>query len=142
MKVLIRTLAARLLQLSPPTITAIALCAVLAISAIDYFSPAPMSFVLFYMLVAVFAAWGAGKWHGLLVSGVAVIAISAVEWTFHRGVPQTGLVAVWNSSTRFLAFTIATIVRPEILVIDEMLSAGDIEFIDKARTRIQGLLDG
>lgn len=41
-----------------------------------------------------------------------------------------------------LAFTIATIVRPEILVIDEMLSAGDIEFIDKARTRIQGLLDG
>lgn len=41
-----------------------------------------------------------------------------------------------------LAFTIATIVRPEILLLDEMLSAGDIEFLEKAQARVQALLDG
>jgi ABC-type polysaccharide/polyol phosphate transport system ATPase subunit len=40
-----------------------------------------------------------------------------------------------------LAFTIATTVRPEIVLLDEMLSAGDIKFIDKAKERINRLLD-
>jgi lipopolysaccharide transport system ATP-binding protein len=40
-----------------------------------------------------------------------------------------------------LAFTIATSVKPEILVLDEMLSAGDHLFIEKARVRIRRLLD-
>jgi ABC-type polysaccharide/polyol phosphate transport system ATPase subunit len=40
-----------------------------------------------------------------------------------------------------LAFTIATIVKPEILLLDEMLSAGDIEFVEKAQARIRRLLD-
>jgi ABC-type polysaccharide/polyol phosphate transport system ATPase subunit len=39
-----------------------------------------------------------------------------------------------------LAFTIATLVRPEILVLDEMISAGDIEFVHKAKDRIDKLL--
>lgn len=39
-----------------------------------------------------------------------------------------------------LAFTIATIIRPEILVMDEMLSAGDLEFMQKAKERMDQIL--
>lgn len=40
-----------------------------------------------------------------------------------------------------LAFTIATMIEPEILIFDEMLSAGDAAFIAKAQTRMNNLLD-
>lgn len=40
-----------------------------------------------------------------------------------------------------LAFSIATAVRPEILLIDEALSVGDAEFRDKSQRRIQDLVD-
>ena len=39
-----------------------------------------------------------------------------------------------------LAFTIATSIRPDILIIDEMLAAGDAEFAEKARRRISDLV--
>lgn len=39
-----------------------------------------------------------------------------------------------------LAFTIATMIRPEILVFDEMLSAGDAQFIDKAKKRMDAVV--
>ncbi len=42
--------------------------------------------------------------------------------------------------TMRLAFTIATIIRPEILLVDEILSAGDMLFIEKARRRIKSLI--
>ena len=35
-----------------------------------------------------------------------------------------------------LAFTIATMIEPEVLLLDEMLSAGDLEFMQKAQKRI------
>lgn len=40
-----------------------------------------------------------------------------------------------------LAFSIATTIEPEILLVDEVLSAGDLAFQCKARTRIEQLLD-
>jgi homopolymeric O-antigen transport system ATP-binding protein len=40
-----------------------------------------------------------------------------------------------------LAFAIATQVDPEILLLDESLSAGDLGFVDKAKARILSLLD-
>lgn len=40
-----------------------------------------------------------------------------------------------------LAFTIATSIEPEILVFDEMLSAGDAAFFQKAQDRIKSLVD-
>lgn len=40
-----------------------------------------------------------------------------------------------------LAFTIATMVRPEILLIDEMLAAGDAAFILKAKQRLSELIN-
>ena len=39
-----------------------------------------------------------------------------------------------------LAFSIATIIKPEILLLDEMLSAGDLSFISKARQRMDEIL--
>lgn len=41
-----------------------------------------------------------------------------------------------------LQFSIATAVRPEVLLIDEALATGDQEFRQKSRGRIQSLLDG
>lgn len=40
-----------------------------------------------------------------------------------------------------LAFSIATMIDPEILVFDEMLSAGDAAFIGKAKARIDSLIN-
>ena len=39
-----------------------------------------------------------------------------------------------------LAFSIATAIEPEILIIDEVLAAGDMAFQTKARRRMQGLM--
>lgn len=40
-----------------------------------------------------------------------------------------------------LAFTIATSIEPEILAFDEMLAAGDIEFLQKAKMRMDQLIN-
>lgn len=40
-----------------------------------------------------------------------------------------------------LAFSIATIIKPEILLLDEMLSAGDLSFIAKAKKRMDDILN-
>lgn len=45
-----------------------------------------------------------------------------------------------SGMTARLAFAIATSIEPEILVFDEMISAGDISFIDKAKKRVEELL--
>lgn len=39
-----------------------------------------------------------------------------------------------------LAFSIATAVNPEILLIDEVLAAGDLAFVEKARQRMRDLM--
>jgi ABC-type polysaccharide/polyol phosphate transport system ATPase subunit len=39
-----------------------------------------------------------------------------------------------------LAFSIATTIEPEILLVDEVLSAGDLSFQDKARTRLREMM--
>src|SRR5205823_2625893 len=39
-----------------------------------------------------------------------------------------------------LAFSIATAIQPEILLVDEVLSAGDLAFQDKARKRMNDMM--
>src|SRR5204863_3180907 len=39
-----------------------------------------------------------------------------------------------------LAFSIATAIEPEILLVDEVLSVGDMAFQDKARRRMQEMM--
>lgn len=41
-----------------------------------------------------------------------------------------------------LSFSIATIVKPDILVIDEVLGVGDVNFNKKSRDKIKSLMDG
>jgi ABC-type polysaccharide/polyol phosphate transport system ATPase subunit len=40
-----------------------------------------------------------------------------------------------------LAFAVSTSIRPEIIIMDEMISAGDARFLDKAIERITSMLD-
>jgi ABC-2 type transport system ATP-binding protein/lipopolysaccharide transport system ATP-binding protein len=40
-----------------------------------------------------------------------------------------------------LAFAISTAIRPDILVMDEMIGAGDASFVEKARARVGAMID-
>lgn len=41
-----------------------------------------------------------------------------------------------------LAFSISTLVDPEVLIVDEILSVGDAAFQKKSRDKMQGMIDG
>jgi lipopolysaccharide transport system ATP-binding protein len=40
-----------------------------------------------------------------------------------------------------LAFTVSTTVRPEILIMDEWLSTGDLDFKERAKQRMHDIVD-
>jgi ABC-type polysaccharide/polyol phosphate transport system ATPase subunit len=40
-----------------------------------------------------------------------------------------------------LSFAISTAVKPDIIILDEMIGAGDLAFVEKARSRIVGLIE-
>ena len=44
--------------------------------------------------------------------------------------------------TAKLAFSIATIVNPEILIVDEILSVGDIKFQEKSKNKMLEMIKG
>ena len=102
MKVLIRKLAARLGWLTPLAITAIGLCCVLELGVVDRINPGPMDFVLFYLPIAVFVGWGAGKWHAVVFSCLAILIMAQVEWGLQRAGPHALGLFLWNSATRLL----------------------------------------
>ena len=41
-----------------------------------------------------------------------------------------------------IAFSIATMVRPEILIVDEILAVGDFQFQEKCNKRIEEMMEG
>ena len=41
-----------------------------------------------------------------------------------------------------LAFSISTIVDPEILIVDEILSVGDIKFQEKSKNKMMSMING
>ncbi len=104
MKAFIRESAAWLLRLSPLTITAIALCLVLPLAVLDYVIPQQISFTLLYLLVVVFAGWGAGKRSVVFISGVVVTASFAADWLLPHLIPRIGWITLWNYLTHFIVF--------------------------------------
>ena len=44
--------------------------------------------------------------------------------------------------TAKLAFSIATVVNPEILIVDEILSVGDIKFQEKSKKKMMEMING
>ena len=122
MKVVRSKLAARAPWLRSLIIVAAALGGVLALGTIDYFTPGPMSFVLFYMLVVILVGRQAGKWPAVFVAGVAVLTIAAVQSGLHRGTPQTTWEILWNGSTRFVMFGLAGWLTAEVTRLTRHLS--------------------
>ena len=47
-----------------------------------------------------------------------------------------------SGMTAKLAFSIATVVDPEILIVDEILSVGDIKFQEKSKTKMMEMIKG
>ncbi|MBO4601360.1 MAG: ABC transporter ATP-binding protein [Bacilli bacterium] len=47
-----------------------------------------------------------------------------------------------SGMTAKLAFSISTIVNPEILIVDEILSVGDIKFQEKSKTKMMSMING
>ena len=47
-----------------------------------------------------------------------------------------------SGMTAKLAFSIATIVNPEILIVDEILSVGDIKFQEKSKKKMMEMIEG
>ena len=47
-----------------------------------------------------------------------------------------------SGMTAKLAFSIATVVNPEILIVDEILSVGDIKFQEKSRNKMMEMISG
>lgn len=47
-----------------------------------------------------------------------------------------------SGMTARLAFSIATVVNPEILIVDEILSVGDINFQEKSRKKMEQMIKG
>ena len=92
------------------------------------------------------------------LSGTDNIFLNGALLGFHRREMRDRLDRIWDFSglgefaelplkyyssgmLSRLAFAVATEVEPDILLLDETLSAGDASFVDKARERIMGLID-
>jgi len=77
-----------------------------------------------------------GQSHGQARSRIPEIA----EWT-ELGDALARPVRTYSTGMQVrLAFAVSTTIRPDILILDEMIGAGDAHFIEKARARLNDLV--
>jgi ABC-2 type transport system ATP-binding protein len=67
-------------------------------------------------------------------------AIPIVEWAELTDFMNVPVRSYSSGMLARLAFAVATDVRPEVLVVDEVLSVGDASFQEKSKTRIRELI--
>jgi len=99
-----------------------------------------------------------GAWFNMELSGVENILLTGAVMGFSRREMLSRVDAVLDFAelgafrdtpvkyystgmTQRLAFTVATAVEPQILLLDEVFSVGDIRWIERARERMRALID-
>ncbi len=84
------------------------------------------------------------------VSGyLPFLSISLVLWSFISTITAEGSVCFTQAEGTFssgmvvrLGFALATAIKPQILLMDEWILAGDASFLDKARHRLEMMVRG
>ena len=84
---------------------------------------------------------------GLLAKGLSPVEVdeladSVAEWADIGDAINRPLHTYSSGMGARLKFSIATAVKPEILLLDEALATGDATFNDRAQERMEGFLDG
>ncbi len=99
-----------------------------------------------------------GAWFNMELSGVENILLTGAVMGFSRREMLARVDAVLDFAelrafrdtpvkyystgmTQRLAFTVATAVDPQILLLDEVFSVGDIRWVERARERMRALID-
>jgi PAS domain S-box-containing protein len=94
---------------------------VIAIGAIDYYSPAEMSFAIFYLLPIMFVTWRVGK-----RAGVCVSIASAVMWlvvNLAQAAPGTESFTYWNAISGLFVFLAVVYLLAEVKALNEGLES-------------------
>lgn len=82
-----------------------------------------------------------GAIQGFSKKAMQTLEDEIIEFSELNGFMDTPLIHFSPGMTSRLAFSIATSVKPEILILDEVFSTGDSAFVEKARNRMQSLID-
>ena len=94
---------------------------VIAIGAIDYYSPAEMSFAIFYLLPIMFVTWRAGR-----RAGVCVSIASAVMWlvvSLAQVMPGLESFSYWNALSGLFVFLAMVFLLSEVKALNEGLKS-------------------
>ena len=92
---------------------------VIAIGAIDYYSPAEMSFAIFYLLPIMFVTWRAGRRAGACVS-----IASAVMWlvvSLAQVMPGLESFTYWNAASGLFVFLAVVFLLSEVKALNQGL---------------------
>jgi len=78
---------------------------------------------------------------GLSKSAARSVVGDVVEWTDLGDDANKPMRTYSSGQASRLSFAISTVIRPKILIVDEALATGDMGFADKARSRMEEVLD-
>jgi diguanylate cyclase (GGDEF)-like protein len=78
------------------------------VAVLDYLAPWEGSMAIFYLLPISLVAWSAGRWQGILVSGVSAAAWLLIEMLDGPGLSHPAILC-WNSTVRLAFYLIVTL---------------------------------